>query len=105
MAQNSSKLEHTHLHENEVVRVTFRLHGAELAQVREVRDMISLNSELDSARYIFHRGLEAMASQLASRRASGQMAAQVNMAAMMEHMKPMLMQMAADAEAEGKKGG
>lgn len=43
--------------EKEVVRVTFRLHGPELQQVREVREMLSLNSELDAARYIMQRGL------------------------------------------------
>ena len=28
----------------EVIRVTFRFHGRELEQIREVRDMLSLNS-------------------------------------------------------------
>lgn len=62
----------------EVVRVTFRLHGPELEQVREVREMLSLNAELDAARYLMQRGLEAMSSTLASRRASKNMAAQIN---------------------------
>jgi len=70
----------------EVVRVTFRLHGAELEQMREVRDMLSLNSELDAARYLMQRGLEAMSSTLASRKASKLMAAAVNPAAITQGM-------------------
>lgn len=70
----------------EVVRVTFRLHGPELEQVREVREMLSLNSELDAARYLMQRGLEAMSSTLASRRASSNMAAQINPDAIMNGM-------------------
>lgn len=66
----------------EVVRIAFRLHGPELASVREVQDMLSLNSELDATRYLMQRGLEAMSATLASRRASTNMAAQVNAAAM-----------------------
>jgi len=61
----------------EVVRATFRLHGPELAQVREVRDMLSLNSELDAARYLMQRGLEAMTPILTSRRSQTQMAQNV----------------------------
>jgi hypothetical protein len=64
--------------EKEVVRITFRLHGPELAQVREVREMLSLNSELDAARYIMQRGLEAMAATLASRRSTAKMAASMD---------------------------
>lgn len=62
----------------EIVRVTFRFHGSELGQIREVRDMLSMNSEVDAARYLMQRGLEAMTSTLTSRRAQGQMAQQVN---------------------------
>lgn len=62
----------------EVVRIAFRLHGPELASVREVQDMLSLNSELDATRYLMQRGLEAMSATLASRRASKNMAAQMN---------------------------
>lgn len=58
--------------EKEIVRVTFRFHGPELAQVRDVRDMLSLNSEVDAARYLMHRGLEAMTSTLTSRRVQAQ---------------------------------
>lgn len=70
----------------EVVRVTFRLHGPELKQIRDVRDMLSLNSELDAARYLMQRGLEAMSAILASRTASQNMAAQINAKAMLEEM-------------------
>jgi hypothetical protein len=58
----------------EIVRVTFRFHGAELGQVREVRDMLSLNSEVDAARYLIQRGFEAMTPVLMSRRAQSSMA-------------------------------
>lgn len=70
----------------EVVRVTFRLHGAELEQVREVRDMLSLNSELDAARYLMQRGLEAMSATLASRKASKFMVSQVSTEAVVREM-------------------
>jgi hypothetical protein len=52
----------------EVVRVTFRLHGPELTQVRDVQEMLSLNSELDAARYLMQRGLEVMSGALGNRR-------------------------------------
>jgi hypothetical protein len=58
----------------EIIRVTFRLHGPELAQVRDVREMLSLNSELDAARYLMQRGLEAMTPILSSRRSQEKMA-------------------------------
>lgn len=70
----------------EVVRVTFRLHGPELEQAREIRDMLSLNSELDAARYLMQRGLEAMSATLASRKASKGMAAMVNTDAIVQAM-------------------
>lgn len=70
----------------EIVRVTFRLHGPELEQVREVRDMLSLNSELDAARYLMQRGLEVMSATLASRKASKNMAAQVSTDAIVQAM-------------------
>jgi ribosomal protein S12 len=54
--------------EKEIVRVTFRFHGPELGQIREVRDMLSLNSEVDAARYLIQRGLETMSSTLTNRR-------------------------------------
>jgi len=72
--------------DKEIVRVTFRLHGPELVQVREVREMLSLNSEIDAARYLMQRGLEAMSATLASRRATTKMGSEVNMAAMMPAM-------------------
>lgn len=62
----------------DLVRVTFRFHGPELQQIREVRDMLSLNSEVDAARYLMQRGLEAMTATLTSRRAQTQMAGQIN---------------------------
>ena len=62
----------------EVVRVTFRFHGAELQQIREVQEMLSLNSEVDAARHLILRGLEAMMPVLMSRRAQTKMAQSVN---------------------------
>ena len=70
----------------EVVRVTFRLHGPELAQIREVRDMLSLNSELDAARYLMQRGLEAITPTLSSRRTHAHMAKQVSTEAIMKSL-------------------
>lgn len=70
----------------ELVRVTFRLHGPELEQVREVREMLSLNSELDAARYLMQRGLEAMTPTLSSRRTHAHMMKQVSTEAMIEAM-------------------
>jgi hypothetical protein len=70
----------------EIVRVTFRLHGPELLQIREVQQMLSLNSELDAARYLMQRGLEALSAVLASRRSSQHMAAQVSTEKIIEQM-------------------
>lgn len=70
----------------EVVRATFRFHGPELQQLREVQEMLSLNSELDAARYLIQRGLEAMSATLASRKASKNMAAQMTSDAIVKAM-------------------
>lgn len=70
----------------EVVRATFRLHGPELQQVREVQEMLSLNSELDAARYLMQRGLEAMSATLASRKASKAMTGAVTPEAIVREM-------------------
>ena len=64
--------------EKEVIRATFRFYGAELGQLREIRDMLSLNSELDAARYLMQRGLEAMTATLTSCRTQAKMAQGVN---------------------------
>lgn len=63
--------------QKEVVRVAFRFHGPELAQIRDVRDMLSLNSETDAARYLMQRGLEAITATLTSRRTQEKMAQMV----------------------------
>jgi hypothetical protein len=73
----------------EVVRVTFRFYGPELAQIRDVREMLSLNSEVDAARYLMQRGLEAMMPILVSRRVQGQMKEVVNLDAVINKMKDM----------------
>jgi len=62
----------------EIVRVTFRLHGPELDQIREIREMLSLNSEVDAARYLMQRGLEALTPVLSSRRSQAKMAQNVS---------------------------
>ena len=73
----------------EVVRVAFRFHGPELEQIREVRDMLSLNSEVDAARYLMQRGLEVMAGTLTSRRVQIQMGKGVNAEAMLKQLVAM----------------
>jgi hypothetical protein len=70
----------------EIVRVAFRLHGPELQQVREVREMLSLNSELDAARYLMQRGLEAMTPVLTSRRSQAKMAQSVDVEKIVQAM-------------------
>lgn len=70
----------------EMVRVTFRFHGAELVQIREIRDMLNLNSEVDAARYLMQRGLEAMTPTLASRRVHGHMTEAVNVEALVKQL-------------------
>jgi len=70
----------------EIVRVTFRFHGPELEQIREVRDMLSLNTEVDAARYLMQRGLEAMTSSLVSRRVQSKMGQQVNAEQLIKQM-------------------
>jgi hypothetical protein len=52
----------------ELVRCTLRLSGPELSQVREVQDLLSLNTELDATRYLMQRGLEAISAHLGTRR-------------------------------------
>ncbi len=70
----------------EIVRVTFRFHGPELEQIREVRDMLSLNTEVDAARYLIQRGLEAITATLTSRRVQTKMASQVTTEAICKTM-------------------
>jgi hypothetical protein len=70
----------------EIVRVTFRFHGPELEQIREVRDMLSLNTEVDAARYLMQRGLEAISATLTSRRVQTKMASQVTTEAICKTM-------------------
>jgi hypothetical protein len=83
MAKNNRAPKNT---SKEIVRCTFRFHGPELEQIREVRDMLSLNTEVDAARYLMQRGLEAMTSTLTSRRTQRQMAAQVTTEAVVKTM-------------------
>lgn len=84
----------------EIVRVTFRLHGPELEQIREVRDMLSLNAELDAARYLMQRGLEAMTPILTSRRSQNKMAQGVSADQIMAAMESsgMLQKMVEEAK-------
>ena len=95
--------------ESEVVRIAFRLHARELAQIREVRDLMSLNTELDACRYLMQRGLEAMSGQLGNRRLADRiqasMSAEHMIAAMVKIMGPEVTQglIEADAKEGGKK--
>jgi len=75
--------------EKDIIRATFRFHGPELEQLREIRDMLSLNSELDAARYLMQRGLEAMTATLTSRRTQVQMAKGVNAEEIVKQMVAM----------------
>lgn len=84
MAKKSQTAKQT---SKEIVRVTFRFHGPELEQIREVRDMFSMNTEVDAARYLMQRGLEAMTATLTSRRVQSTMGQQINMAEMVKQMK------------------
>ena len=70
----------------EVLRVTFRFHGPELVKIREVREMLSLNTEVDAARYLMQRGLEVITATLTSYRVQGQMRQEVNATALIEQM-------------------
>lgn len=79
--------------------MTFRFHGPELAQVRDVRDALSLNSEVDAARYLMQRGLEAMTPTLESRRVHGKMGQTLNLEQMVKFMVPMFEKMEKAAEA------
>jgi hypothetical protein len=88
MAKKKSTLEATDK-SKEIVRVTFRFHGPELGQIREVRDMLSLNTEVDAARYLMQRGLEAMTATLTSRRVQGQMTNKINPEEMIKQMVAM----------------
>ncbi len=60
--------------------------------------MLSLNSELDAARYLMQRGLEAMSATLASRKASSNMAKMVDAKQIVAAMMPKLI----EAANEGK---
>lgn len=48
--------------------------------------MLSLNSELDAARYLMQRGLEAMTPTLSSRRTHAHMSKQVSTEAILKTM-------------------
>ncbi len=48
--------------------------------------MLSMNSEVDAARYLMQRGLEAMTSTLTSRRVQSQMTQEVNAAEIVKQM-------------------
>jgi hypothetical protein len=74
----------------ELVRCTLRLSGPELSQVREVRDLLSLNTELDATRYLMQRGLEAMSAQLGSMRMLRKMEASYSPQEMLPFMEKMI---------------
>jgi len=64
----SQKATNDTMAKKELVRCTMRLHGAELAQVREICELLSLNAEVDACRYLMQRGLEALSAPLGVRR-------------------------------------
>ena len=72
-----------------------RLHGAELAQIREVCELLSLNAEVDGCRYLMQRGLEALSPQLGARRMQRKMERNFSP----QEMLPFMMQVANEAQA------
>ena len=50
--------------------------GAELAKLQEVRDLLSLNDEPTTIRYLVSRGMEAMNGQLLAARMAKRLEAQ-----------------------------
>jgi len=72
-----------------------RLHGAELAQIREVCELLSLNAEVDGCRYLMHRGLEALSPQLGARRMQRKMEQNFSP----QEMLPFMKQIANEAQA------
>ena len=71
----------------QLVRCTMRLHGPELAQIREVCELLSLNAEVDGCRYLMLRGLEALSPQLGARRMQRKMEQNFSPQEMLPFMK------------------
>lgn len=82
----------------DVIRVHMAWKGAELATLQEVRDLVSLNDEAATIRYLVTRGIEAIGPQLANRRMVRKLESQYTP----QQMLPFIEQMA--KEAEGSKG-
>jgi len=78
----------------QLVRCTMRLHGAELAQIREVCELLSLNAEVDGCRYLMQRGLEALSPLLGARRMQRKMEQNFSP----QEMLPFMMQVANEAQ-------
>lgn len=74
----------------QLVRCTMRLHGAELAQIREVCELLSLNAEVDGCRYLMQRGLEALSPQLGARRMQRKMEQNFSPQEMLPFMKQLV---------------
>lgn len=85
----------------ELVRCTIRLSGAELAQVREVRDLLSLNAEIDACRYLMQRGLEVLSGALSTRRLVKKMETTFSPQEMLPFMEKIANQTTAAIEARG----
>ena len=79
----------------QLVRCTMRLHGAELAQIREVCELLSLNAEVDGCRYLMQRGLEVLSPQLGVRRMQRKMEQTFSP----QEMLPFMKQVANEAQA------
>jgi len=86
----------------QLVRCTMRLHGAELAQIREVCELLSLNAEVDGCRYLMQRGLEALSPQLGARRMQRKMEqtfSKMEQTFSPQEMLPFMKQVANEAQA------
>lgn len=84
----------------ELVRCTLRLSGPELSQVREVQDLLSLNTELDATRYLMQRGLEVLSGPLSVRR----MARKMEIACSPQEMLPFMEKFIAPAHVQPLEG-
>lgn len=50
------------------IRISFRVRGAQLAQLRDVQEIMGLNTPGEAHQYLAQRGLEAISPQLLARK-------------------------------------
>jgi hypothetical protein len=49
------------------IRISFRVRGKQLAQIRDVQELLALNTPGDAYQYLAQRGLEALSAQIQAR--------------------------------------